>query len=50
MSGIGNSRSSVLLGPIRTAASTFSDTLASLIGLSFWTLAGGGPAIHVLLY
>src|SRR4029077_10354113 len=35
MSGIGNSRSSVLLGPIRTAASTFSDTLASLLGLLF---------------
>jgi hypothetical protein len=50
MSGIGNSRSSVLLGPVRTAASTFSDTLAFLLGPSLRTLAGGNPAVHVLLY
>jgi hypothetical protein len=50
MSGIGNSRSSVLLGPVRTAANTFSDTLAFLLGPSLRTLAGGDPAIHVLPY
>jgi hypothetical protein len=50
MSGIGNSRSSVLLGPVRTAANTFSDTLAFLLGPSLRTLAGGDPANHALLY
>jgi hypothetical protein len=45
-SGIGYSRISVLLGPIRTAASTFSATLSIL---SF-VMAGLVPAIHAFAH